>query len=336
MMFLCWGNLMSIPNSAYTIEHFEPEAEILKPEVEEGALVLETITLGKFVLLELPARQQIVSPIIPERGLVMLFAGRGVGKTQVAMGIAYAASCGGKFLRWQASKPRRVLYIDGEMPQEALQERARTLIAASPHYPPQDDYFRLLSMDRQPLGVSINLAEPEQQAAVEAQLGETELLIIDNLSTLVNGGRENDAESWNAMQAWLLTLRRRGISVLLVHHAGRGDNARGTSKREDVLDTVIQLKRPDDYDPEEGARFEVHLTKARGVFGEDAIPFEAKLSVTNGQDHWDCTSLADLRLEKVAELSREGCTVRDIAERTGISKSTVSRIQAKLREEGRL
>lgn len=266
----------------------------------------------------------------------MLFAARGVGKTQVAFGLAFAVSSGSEFLRWRASNPRRVLYIDGEMPQETLQARARTLMAATSHRPPQDDYLRLLSMDRQPLGVSINLADPEHQAAVEAQLDGAELLVIDNLSTLVNGGPENDAQSWDAMQAWLLKLRRQGISVLLVHHAGRGDNARGTSKREDVLDTVIQLKRPDDYDPEEGARFEVHLTKARGIFGEDALPFEARLSVINGQDQWECTPLSDLRIEQVVELSQEGCSVRDIAERTGIPRSTVSRIQAKLRAEGRL
>ncbi|WP_456679309.1 hypothetical protein [Bradyrhizobium sp. S3.7.6] len=83
--------------------------------------------------------------------------------------------------------------------------------------------------------------------------------MLDNLSTLVNGGTENDAESWISMQAWLLQLRRRGVTVLVVHHAGRGGNARGTSKREDVLDTVIQLKRPED------------LTKARGVFGEGCL-----------------------------------------------------------------
>ena len=50
------------------------------------------------------------------------------------------------------------------------------------------------------------------------------------------------------MQAWLLRLRRQGVAVLLVHHAGRSGNPRGTSKREDVLDTVIQLKHPEDYD----------------------------------------------------------------------------------------
>ena len=68
----------------------------------------------------------------------------------------------------------------------------------------------------------------------------------------------------------------------MVHHARRGGNARGTSKREDVLDTVIQLKHPDDYDPEDGARFEVHLTKARGISGDEALPFEAKLEVVDG------------------------------------------------------
>ena len=84
------------------------------------------------------------------------------------------------------------------------------------------------------------------------------------------------------MQSWLLRLRRQGVSVLLIEHEGRSGNPRGTSKREDVLDTLINLKHPDDYQVEDGARFEVHLGKARGVFGEAAKPFEAKLEVRDG------------------------------------------------------
>ena len=56
----------------------------------------------------------------------------------------------------------------------------------------------------------------------------------------------------------LSMLRRRGVSVLIVHHAGKGGEQRGTSRREDVLDTSISLRRPSDYLPTEGARFEVH------------------------------------------------------------------------------
>jgi putative DNA primase/helicase len=228
------------------------------------------------------------------------------------------------------------MYVDGEMPAELMQERVRTLMAASPYRPPADDYFRLLAMDCQSLGTSINLAKSEHQAAVEDQLLGAELLVLDNISTLINGGRENDAESWDPVQSWLLRFRRLGVAVLLVHHAGRGGEARGTSKREDVLDTIISLKRPEDYDPAEGARFEVHLTKARGISGDEALPFEAKLNVVDGQDVWSCTTLRDRELEEVERLSRDRETVRDTAEALNISKSKVNRLQGKLRDEGRL
>ena len=121
-----------------------------------------------------------------------------------------------------------------------------------------------------------------------------------------------------------------------VAHAGRNDNARGTSKREDILDAVVHLKHPGDYEPEQGARFEVHYTKARGIFGEDALPFEARLSVENGQDHWTCQIIRDRELDQVEELSREGVSVRNIAEELDLSKSAVGRMQKKLRAAGRL
>ena len=138
------------------------------------------------------------------------------------------------------------------------------------------------------------------------------------------------------MQAWLLQLRRRGVSVLMIHHAGRGENARGTSKREDVLDTVIHLKRPEDYTAAEGARFEVHLTKARGIFGQDAEPFETKLETLDGRAEWTMRGVQDQEVEQVLDMSNSRMSVREIAQELSISKSKVSRIQAALRSEGRL
>jgi hypothetical protein len=222
------------------------------------------------------------------------------------------------------------------MPQALLQERAKAMMAPSACEPPHPDFFRLLSMDRQELGTSLNLALPDHQTAVEALFDQADLLILDNISTLVNSGRENDADSWDEMQAWLLKLRRMGKTVLLIHHSGRGGNARGTSKREDVLDTVIQLKHPEDYEPEDGARFEVHLTKARGVYGDDAVPFEAKLEGMDGRDRWTFSVMQDNLLDQVEELTREGLAVREIEKKSGISKSKVNRLQGKLRDQGRL
>jgi hypothetical protein len=41
-------------------------------------------------VLDIKPRGMVLEPIIPEKGLVMLYAARGTGKTYVALGIAYA------------------------------------------------------------------------------------------------------------------------------------------------------------------------------------------------------------------------------------------------------
>ena len=44
-----------------------------------------------------------------------------------------------------------------------------------------------------------------------------------------------------------------------------------------MLDTSFSLRRPSDYSMEQGARFEVHIEKGRGLHGDHAKPFEAQL-----------------------------------------------------------
>jgi putative DNA primase/helicase len=137
------------------------------------------------------------------------------------------------------------------------------------------------------------------------------------------------------MQSWLLGLRRRGISVLFVHHAGKGGQQRGTSRREDVLDTSMALRRPSDYSPTEGARFEVHLEKARGVVGEEAEPFEAKLQTDeHGKQAWTWESHKDALFARACALFGEGSTVRDAAEELGISRSACGRFHKRAKAEG--
>jgi putative DNA primase/helicase len=128
------------------------------------------------------------------------------------------------------------------------------------------------------------------------------------------------------MQGWLLDLRRRGISVLIVHHAGKAGKQRGTSKREDVLDSVVALRRPDDYKASEGARFTVHLEKARGLFGPEAESFEAALSTEGGQVSWSRRPSADPDGSRIIQMIEDGKSIRDIAHTLGRSKSSVGRL----------
>ena len=156
-------------------------------------------------------------------------------------------------------------------------------------------------------------------------------MVLDNLSTLCRSGVENEAESWLPVQGWLLGLRQRGISALLVHHAGKSGLQRGTSRREDVLDTVIKLKRPVDYEPADGARFEVHFEKARGLFGDDVEAIEARLEVDGlGHAKWQYWKLETELLEEVRSLMARGLSEREAADELGVSRSKITRLKAKL------
>jgi putative DNA primase/helicase len=123
-----------------------------------------------------------------------------------------------------------VLYIDGEMPAETMQERLAAIVAGFTKQPPEDDYFRILMADLSSDGLP-DLATPDGQAWFDAQVGDAEVLFIDNISTLVCSGIENEAEGWQSMQSWTLCYRRAGRTVVLLHHAGKGGAQRGTSRR---------------------------------------------------------------------------------------------------------
>lgn len=269
---------------------------------------------------EFPPRALMLTPWLPDKGLTMIFAPRGVGKTWKALGVAHAVASGGVFLCWRAPRPRRVLYVDGEMPMATLQERYAAVVRASMTDAPAAN-FRLLAADAQPDGLP-DLADLEAQRFYDSAIADAELIVVDNLSTIARGLRENEADSFGPVQTWMLAQRAAGRSVLLVHHAGKGGSQRGTSRKEDVLDTVISLTRPPGYSATEGARFEVRFTKSRGFWGRDAEPFEACFA----DGKWSTSQIvADDSDVGLAAMRAEGLTIRQIADRTGISKSAVER-----------
>ncbi len=143
------------------------------------------------------------------------------------------------------------------------------------------------------------------------------------------------------MQNWLLKLRRQGIAVLLVHHAGTNGRQRGTSRREDALDTVIALRRPEDYSPEQGARFEVHFEKLRNrVDGDAAAPFEAKLESNAAGEtdsvRWRDCDLRPPVLKQASALFQDGLSVREVAATLRISKTESGRLRLRAMGQGLL
>jgi putative DNA primase/helicase len=152
------------------------------------------------------------------------------------------------------------------------------------------------------------------------------LVVLDNLSSLASG-RENEADGWQPMQDLVLSLRRSGTTTLIVHHSGKGGQQRGTSRREDVLDTVISLRRPEGYEAAEGARFEVHFEKSRGFTGADAMPFEASLQVADGALSWRTSDLKQDDKTTAFDMCTAGRKPPDVAREMGVDRSTAYRWQ---------
>ncbi len=306
-------------------------AEQLAKNPQHGSLVV--VTHKELSQLDIPKRKRILDPVIFERGLAMLFAGRGIGKSWVALAIAIAIACGRTALgRWIAPEPRTVLYIDGEMSSDMIQERLGLLYPEGDSALIPDGNLRILTPDLQS-GPMPNLATLDGQQKIAPYLEGVDVVIIDNLATLATNGSENEVDSWRPFQTWLLELRRQGKSVLLVHHAGKNGSQRGTSAREDVLDIVISLERPNDYQSEQGARFLVQFTKNRGLFGDEVKSFEVALDTDEPGAVWTTSEMdedGDANLEKVRELNSQGHSIRAIGDMLGISKTTVGRLVKKL------
>ena len=243
--------------------------------------------------------------------------------------MATAIATGSRLLKWNAPKPHSVLYLDGEMAGNELQERTKTITAA--FGTPDRGYFQIWTPDiaqRVP-----DLSTKEGQAMIEPWLEGVEVVFMDSISTLCRTGVEDKAEDWMPVQDWLLGLKRRGISVVLFHHTGwNTDRGRGTSKREDILNTVVLLKHLEDSGQGE-TRFEVRLTKKRGVHGRAATPIEAQFSIQDDKIHWTYTERADAEMEHVVSLKDDGLMQRQISKELGISVGKVNKLIKKWQSE---
>ncbi len=309
------------------------EFQVKNESVAQGLVALN---IQEFLTTTFPERKMILEPIIPSQGLALLYSERGVGKTFLSLSIGYAVASGTSFLNWKCEMPAKVLYVDGEMPANLMQDRITKLIGGFGVELKDPSYFRLITPDRQENGMP-DISTKNGQKLVEAVIWDAKLVILDNLSTLASGMEENEADAWAPIQAWILKLRQKGVSVMLIHHAGRNGKSRGTSRREDVLDTVIKLTHSDSYAFSEGASFEVHIEKARSFFGDDAEPFIATLKANSEKALcWSTQVIQDDLYDEVVEGILGDKSYRQLAKELEVSKAKIEGLVKKAREKGDL
>jgi len=339
-----WNELVSLaehPQRAVVTANFEQYSQKNREPIPAHWKFIVTpnkhklIAANDFCKLELPPRKVYLGPWLAEGSINMVFADRGIGKTFFCLSCAIAIANGESFVTYSAPTPVPVLYLDGEMQATAMQERIKALSGndtKAPFYIYTPD---IQDQDNGTPDLGSYTGRDHINTVIE-QLN-PKVVFIDNISTFVRTGNENEADSWAPVQEWLIQLRKRGIATVLVHHANKEGKQRGSHKKEDVMDVVIQLKRPDDYTSgEDATRMNVRYTKSRHLEAKDTQNIEVTLRNKEGNLVWeysegDPTYARCIEFLKVGELKFD-----KISEALAVSKSTVHRWKMKAQEEGLL
>jgi hypothetical protein len=163
------------------------------------------------------------------------------------------------------------------------------------------------------------------------------VLIADNLSTLACGMDENKSLDWEFISPWLLDLRRHHITAIIVHHAGRNNQMRGSSKREDPAFWILRLDQDTNAnDDQMGARFVSRFTKWRNssAFPQSYRWHFRPLPEENDIDiQFEPASPLAVFLQWVSD-GLDTCT--DIAQEMDVSKGYISQLAKKALRLGRI
>lgn len=221
--------------------------------------------------LQITPRKKILGEWFCEADLGFFFGPRGAGKTFFSLGFVQAITTGSNFGEWEASEPMKVLYVDGEMPPDSMKSRCEALHAVNENLIIVN---HSILFDR--TNKTINVTNPSIQDALSEYClaKDVKVLMLDNLSTLGVGMKENDADSWEMVNVWLLDLRRRGIAVVIIHHSGRSGHMRGTSRREDNVFWIIGIDEVKKETESVGAHFISRFTKPSRNTPNDIADFE--------------------------------------------------------------
>ena len=313
---------------------FVPKEAVESEKAKTTEFTLKAETMKDLLKRDIPKPEYIIAPWLCVGESALVSARAGVGKTFFGMEIAKAITLTGSAFagRWEAPRLRRVVYLDGEMGDAAMKNRGTVLNLDT-------EFFFYVDALNQEGTQGINLATPLSQAAVMNLLKhhEADVLIIDNLNTLYKTiEKPNSAEYMDALNPFILKLRKEKIAVVIIDHEGKSNagGPRGTSAKTDILHVAITLERPESVNKGRGgARFIVRFTKTRGFHGEDAEPFVAELY----DGEWEVFEVSDIldseneskpesslkkRKSEAFQMFDEGDSVSAVMEKLNVPKST--------------
>lgn len=178
----------------------------------------------------------LLKPIIDSCSITWLYAKEKAGKTILALTIAQAIGVGHRAIGpWKSCDPQNVLYIDGEMAGQKIEETIAKIIRAHDITGHERRSFSVYSFIEEDIKFSTILDEEWQEKYIQ-QLKKFKLIIIDNFYSLIAAHDPID------FIKWMRGLTKEGISFLVVDHTNTEGELQGSATKRRAMDLGIKLE----------------------------------------------------------------------------------------------
>jgi RecA-family ATPase len=276
----------------------------------------------------------LIHPWLREGEICMVTGAPGIGKTFYVMESARCASQGtwGMHNQWDCTDTINCLFVDGELSLYDLKKRTEVLDLGSPNLTllsktmleRNDVPFNLKNEDARELLSNFILKGNES--------GRFQLVILDNIFSLFPGVDLLSGLDWSEINSWLIGLRSKGITILLVHHTTKAGDQYGSITKEFNIDCSLLLKDARDNEKEDCC-FSVKVTKKRSQF----LNLEGKkYRLTDGEWFVEEIKQSNEELKKVKVIQGlfEGMKQKELAQMLKVSKGRITQIKDEMLKKG--
>ena len=228
--------------------------QLLREEAEAAAKtrlpkrLVELLSIQAWTERNIPDLDQLLGDVLVAGGRMFLVGRTGLGKTMMAFAIACGIATGDGFLHWRCTKPKRVLLIDGEMPEGLIKARAIDAMRRLDTLPPSanlviysryiEDEFAKICPDIGPMPPLNTQEGHDWVLALIDTLGGVDVVIFDNVMSLITGDQKDEVP-WSETMPLVQHLTASNIGQCWLDHAGwNGDRQYGSSTKAWPFDSV--------------------------------------------------------------------------------------------------
>lgn len=308
------------------VDMVDRSAELALRPLSESLRKL-VMTFSDFLELKLPIRGMLMKPWLEEASYGLIAGKEAGGKTWLAMQIAASLANGKDCMGglWTVEQPVPVLYVDGEMHWQDIWDRG-TMVGLKSGFILSKTY-----MEAEGTPYDLNLADDYIRDELTKFILEQgyKLVVFDNIFSLVYGIDTNSDSEWSPINQWLLRLRANGVSVILIHHVGKGEKPTqlGTSSRMFNLNWALTLHPRKVMSGDEPCEFKIKIDKKRGL-----MPGLTGMWFTCKDGNWEVVEEEEKKAEEQKDKLMQVCKMmvedkmpqKEIAVEMGVSAAAVS------------